>query len=336
MKTLHNLPDRLSFITPTRVQERNLPVQIYDNNRLLLINCNFTHPIEPTLMALTGSCNFSIFSWKDDTSQWREGRKYFEGLPGTSFHSLHIMRSVTDTYYVLQSVPMTCTCKEVHFAGAHQPGCGCYKAPPGFIHVLNRNLRQLHRWVGEFPVLAATNGVIYCGTGQEADGHGTLLQDFIIMTDFLVGDILRLTVDGHLLAPIRHPSMQKPCNLKASYNQTIDKTLVFVSDSCANKLFLFLDDKLCWEWQPEEFCKVGPVAISETTGYLYAVVVTDDGYEGIAYNPVRGSYGSVMKYPNFIKMFNLEGLLCHYKCGSGRTICNWSTEPVYYGFVGQD
>ena len=132
------------------------------------------------------------------------------------------------------------SCKEVHFAGAHQPECGCYKAPPGFIHVLNRNLRQLHRWVGEFPVLAATNGVIYCGTGQEADGHGTLLQDFIIMTDFLVGDILRLTVDGHLLAPIRHPSMQKPCNLKASYNQTIDKTLVFVSDSDANKLFLFL------------------------------------------------------------------------------------------------
>ena len=208
--------------------------------------------------------------------------------------------------------------------GYHGYGCLCFDAHPEWSHVLDDQWKVVHSWRCSFRILCSAGTTIYVGT-EQADGMVAYPPE---------KHVVRYTIDGQQLPPLNHVHMKKPKHVKAMYSQQLGKNVVFVSDWNANKLFLFLDDKLCWEWQPEEFCKVGPVAISETTGYLYAVVVTDDGYEGLAYDPVRGSHGLVMKYPTIIKMFNLEGLLSRYKYGSGRTICNWSTEPVY-GFVGQ-
>ena len=81
------------------------------------------------------------------------------------------------------------------------------------------------------------------------------------------------------------------------YNQQLGKNVVLVSDWNVNKLFLFLEEELCWERQPEEICKVGPVAMSEITGRLYAVITDygDDDYDDDELNS------------STIKMFDLNG-----------------------------
>ena len=103
---------------------------------------------------------------------------------------------------------------------------------------------------------------------------------------------------GQQLPPLNHDHMKKPKYVKAMYSQQLGKNVVFVSDWNANKLFLFLDDELCWEWQPERFCKVGPVAMSKITGHLYAVI-TD--YEDDYYDDDELNFST-------IKMFDLKGV----------------------------
>ena len=67
--------------------------------------------------------------------------------------------------------------------------------------------------------------------------------------------------------------MLQPEHLKAGYIPELKKQVLLVSDPTANKLFLYLDEEYCWQWQPDDSsCQVGAVALSIATGHVYAVV----------------------------------------------------------------
>ena len=109
--------------------------------------------------------------------------------------------------------------------------------------------------------------------------------------------MLKYSSDGQLISQIQHPNMLQPEHLKAGYIPELKKQLLLVSDPTANKLFLFLDDEYCWQWQPDDSSyKVGSVALSVSTGHVYAVVTDDvEGY-------------------SWIQMLNLQGLYLSFEC----------------------
>ena len=244
-----------------------LPQGFYKPSEDAQLHCNFTFPISDTLIFSTRYANFKEYVWIN--GKWREGREFIEeeGLDffGT-FHSLHQMTFANDTFYLMQSISYSCQCRGP--AGCHESSCGCFGSEPDWIHVLDCDWSVVHSWQCNCVILDLANGIIYCKTKS----HETLLQEFVneMPTKF----VARFNLNGGKLSPLHHLAMKEPYNLKASYSSILRKTVLLVSDLKVNKLFLFLEDDFCWEWQPAESCNVGPIAISESTGHLFAVVLS--------------------------------------------------------------
>lgn len=152
-----------------------------------------------------------------------------------------------------------------------------------WVYVLDNEWNVEYSWNCSCDVLAVANGVIYGISTRTSDNQPR-------------NDVRRFRMHGDEMTPISHCNMKEPQYVKAMHCQSLEKTLVLVSDPTANRLLLFLDDELCWEWQPVGFCHIGPVAISETRGNLYAVV-----------KEVEATYRSEREVISTIQVFDLKG-----------------------------
>lgn len=256
------------------------------------VNCQITIPPEKTTIINSSFAN--LREYKSDDGKWRESRE-FTGVADSphTFHSLHQMKSPYGTCYILQTISKLCSCDSLP-VGRHAISCRCYRSYPDELYVLDDNWDVVNRWPLSSRVLAGVNDIIYCIDYHSSDAF----------QEGIVGRkpkhyVKRYTVQGQQLTPIHHETMEEPRHLKTMYSSDICKTVLLISDVGANKVFLFLDDELCWEWKPNGLSyRVGPVAIGETTGHLYAVVRTKREND---YDPV------VPADCNYVKMLDWQG-----------------------------
>ena len=263
-----------------------------------MIHCEFTFPIRNIAIINAGVNAFSEVTnlkyYYFRSGKWYKTKEFFEiNEYRLTFHSFHRMETAEGIFCIVQSLSRICPCSGP--VGHHGYGCLCFDAHPDWIHVLDDQWEVVHSWRCSFRILCSAGTTIY-GVTDQFGGLVTYPPE---------KHVVRYTIDGQQLPPLNHVHMKKPKHVKAMYSQQLGKNVVFVSDWNANKLFLFLDDKLCWQWQSEEFCKVGPVAMSKITGRLYAVITDygDDDYDDDELNS------------STIKMLDLNGMCFSSFCG---------------------
>ena len=252
-----------------------------------MIHCEFTFPIRNIAIINAGFSSVNLKYYDFHLGKWYKTKEFMESTDYTrTFHSFHRMETTEGIFYIVQWISRICRCSGP--VGHHGYGCLCLDAHPVWIHVLDDQWKVVHSWRCSFRILCSAGTTIYGVTDQFGE----------LVTYPQEKHVVRYTINGQQLAPLNHDHMRKPKHVKAMHSQQLGKNLVVVSDWNANKLFLFLDDELCWEWQPERFCKVGPVAMSKITGHLYAVI-TD--YEDDYYDDDELNFST-------IKMFDLKGV----------------------------
>lgn len=263
-ETFYPLPDRLvaldGYRGMTMGRRKRGPLVIGQR-----VRSNFTLPLDNTVIINTPDGNIEEYSWNDSTRGllWiSTGTFTVHTSAGQTFTSIHRMEVTSGTFYIVQCITGKCHCQ-----GADENHDLSYPheyAAPDWLYVLDNEWNVINSWKCSCNVLAATNGIIYgiptrCPFKFHSDNQPS-------------NHLRRFHVGGKELPLISHSNMKDPRYVKVMHHQSLDKTLLFVSDPSANRLFLFLDDELCWEWQPVGLCQVGPVAISEASGNLYAVV----------------------------------------------------------------
>ena len=269
------LPDKLSHRPTTDVVIDGIPEDIVS-----FIPCSFGYPITKNIY-----CHNSTFPIEEyaqsDNGLWV--RQAVIGSHGDErlIKSLLKVYSTTfrDTYYVVQcqrfSKNWPCVVHTSNDSIYNYCTCLDRDRNPYYAVVISQQQGNSTQWVCNCLTLTASDDIIY-GIDNPAQS---------------MNQVLRYKLNGTSLPSIAHENMKEPRFIKAA--DFSSGRLLVVSDSSRNKVFLFLNEQLCWEWKPQPSCKVGPVAFDQdqlSRGYIYVVSSDEEDVACITILGTRGNH----------------------------------------------